>query len=65
MNDLDTKKVVAQTGFPRVDRKMYYQNTFLSSDPYSKSVNTNWLQLKLALSSSILKHVPQQTMKVL
>ena len=40
-----------------------FQESFNLSDPYSKSVNNNWINLQTALLQSIQKHIPQKTCK--
>jgi len=40
-----------------------FQESFNLSDPYSKSVNDNWINFKTALLQSIQKHIPQKTCK--
>ena len=40
---------------------MEFQNTFIMSDPLSRSVEQNWLRFKAAISETISKHVPHKT----
>ena len=39
---------------------MEFQNTFLTSDPLSRSVEQNWLQLQAAISEAVSKYVPHK-----
>ena len=40
-----------------------FQESFFQSDPYSKSVETNWIQFKATIMESITNYVPQKTCK--
>ena len=38
-----------------------FQTCFLTNDPYSKTVEQNWIDLKDAMDTSVVKHVPFKT----
>jgi len=40
-----------------------FQNTFISSNPLSLSVEQNWLEFKTAISETLLKNVPHKTVR--
>ena len=40
-----------------------FQNQFMSTDPYSHNIETNWLRFKLAFNNAINKNIPQTTSK--
>ena len=40
-----------------------FQNQFMSTDPYSYNIETNWLRFKLSLNSAINKNIPQAISK--
>ena len=40
-----------------------FQEAFLSSDPYSQSVEDNWNQFKEAIINTMLKNIPQRKIK--
>ena len=40
-----------------------FQVAFLSSDPYSQSVEDNWNQFKEAIINTMLKNIPQRKIK--
>ena len=42
---------------------MDLSNTFLSSDPYSRTVEENWQLFKTCLQDSVSKNVPQKTIR--
>ena len=37
-----------------------FQRQFLSSSPYSSSVEDNWSNFKSALSDAMIKHIPEK-----
>ena len=39
------------------------QEAFLSSDPYSQSVEDNWNQFKETIINTMLKNIPQRKIK--
>jgi len=40
-----------------------FQTCFLTKDPYSKTVEQNWIDLKNAIDTSVMKHVPFKTIR--
>ena len=40
-----------------------FQEAFLSSNPYSQSVEDNWNQFKKAIINTMLKNIPQRKIK--
>ena len=40
-----------------------FQRQFLSSDPYSSSIEDNWSNFKSALSDAMIKHIPEKICK--
>ena len=40
-----------------------FQNQFMSTDPYSYNIETNWLRFKLSLNNAINKNIPQAISK--
>jgi len=40
-----------------------FQTQFLTSDPYSNKVESNWQNFKYALSNAITMHIPQRLTK--
>ena len=40
-----------------------FQTCFLTNDPYSKTVEQNWIDLKNAIDTSVMKHVPFKTIR--
>ena len=42
---------------------MEFQNTFITSDPLSRSVKQNWLRFKASISETVSKYVPDKTVR--
>ncbi len=40
-----------------------FQESFLTANPYGRTVETNWCQFKQALNTIMKTHIPQRTMK--